>query len=61
MIRAALFGAGAAMALLLSVVGPPRLIGLGCDAGPIQFAQEEDDFDGRCQRIGSLVPMWMEL
>lgn len=54
--RYALTGAALALAALLAVIGPPRLIGYGCAGRPIgiALAREESDFLQPCKRIEAL-------
>jgi hypothetical protein len=47
----ALIGSLSAVLLSLSVHHGPRLIGLGCQAFPVEWADEEDQFAGKCNVI----------
>lgn len=51
----ALTGAALALVALLATIGPPRLIGYGCDSWPsVKLAIEESDFLQHCARIEPL-------
>jgi hypothetical protein len=53
--RAALAVVAATLAALLAVIGPPRLIGTGCDSWPsVKLAREESDFLQPCRVIRRL-------
>lgn len=53
-----------ALALIIAIAGPPRLIGIGCSAYPltagVQLAREESDFRETCRRIIPLTASWVE-